>query len=85
MKIQLIQKEDEDLRASFVKSAFKKYSEIISKVQPAVNEALKLMESQFEHISPSHDSEVFAKVVRTHEVTPSDYQMFEASVRKNIY
>jgi hypothetical protein len=23
--------------------------------------------------------------VRTHEVTPSDYQMFEASVRKNIY
>ncbi len=43
-------------------------------------DALKSMEGQFERISPSLDSEVFAKLIRAKEAIPSDYQIFEVAV-----
>jgi hypothetical protein len=72
-----IQKDDEELRITFLRASLKKYFEVISNPLPIINESIKSLASFIDNIDPSIDSEGFASSLNTSEDVPLDSEIFE--------
>ena len=76
----VIQREDEENRIAFLKTALFKYVELFSSQFPKITRAYKQLSQSFDTINPVIDSELFMTTLRTGESHPPDFQMSDVSM-----